>query len=489
MRTLLLERALYPASAAITPFDAWARAQRAAARDFLPLADQERQRFAALRDLLAFAGRETRHYAQVLAQVGIDPASIATAEDWARLPTTTKADLRRDFPDRQLARSHGGGRLRFSNTSGTTGQPLVLAQDLADINAKYASTMRSRLVAGVRPLGSQTRLTPNECQPCDPRDGLGAQAGCRAGSGCAHRFFVLLERRVLNPLVHRRTMLEPFRFGPSPVDHDGILDRIEASAPDILLIYPLFALALAKHLLRSGRRPPRLPGIIDFSGGLCTPGMRRLIGRAFQRRTSQCCGGCEFARYAGSCPQDPDRMHLAEGHCYVEAVRPDGSLCDDDELGTLLVTSLHSRAMPVLRLEAGDVGRITTQACTCGRHSRRLQHEGRIQALLRNADGRWVSARDVWDALLTVSGVELFQLWQRSPAEYDLRLLPEPGRAPDLGALDEALAQLLGAGAKVRQRQVAHIEPEGSGKLQLVKSTSFEDFRVASARRDVVPVN
>jgi hypothetical protein len=33
------------------------------------------------------------------------------------------------------------------------------------------------------------------------------------------------------------------------------------------------------------------------------------------------------------------------------------------------------------------------------------------------------------------------------------------------------------------------IEPEGSGKLQLVKSISFEAFRVASARRDTVPTN
>jgi phenylacetate-coenzyme A ligase PaaK-like adenylate-forming protein len=217
--------------------------------------------------------------------------------------------------------------------------------------------------------------------------------------------------------------------------------------------------------------------------------MRAQIEAAFGRRSVQCCGGCEFARYGAACPEDPDHLHLAETHCHLEVLRADGAPCAPGELGNVIVTSLHSRALPVLRLEPGDVGRLIEEPCACGRTSRRLQHEGRVQAMLRGVDGRWIGEREVWDALLALEGVALFQLRQVDAAEFDLDLLSAPHLALDEGEVRDRLAGLLGAHVRVRVRHVAGIAPESSGKLQLVKSRCFEDFRIASARREGVPVN
>ena len=63
--------------------------------------------------------------------------------------------------------------------------------------------------------------------------------------------------------------------------------------------------------------------------------MRARIEEAFGRPTAQGCGGCEFARYGASCPEDPDRMHIAETFCYVETLRPDGTPFDENEVGTI----------------------------------------------------------------------------------------------------------------------------------------------------------
>ena len=469
-----------PGLARYTSFTSWRTMQSMVEADFRPASERDTHRLEQLRELAAHAWSETLAYRELLDREGIHPDDIRSLEDFARIPVTTKSDLRQDFPERHLARGYRHAWLRYSNTSGTTGRPLVLIQDLDDICAKYAATLWSRRVGGVDPLGAQVRVTPNECQPC------------QEGSSAAARFFVLLERRILNPIFHRRQMLPPFWQQSAErgrVDPDSYLDRFETLAPDILVLYPLYALALARHLRRTGRRPPELPGIIDFSGGVCTSRMRQFIHDAFGRRTTQCCGGCEFARYGASCEQDPDRLHLAESHCYVEVVDPDGAICKPGQLGNLIVTSLHSRAMPTLRLEPGDVGRVITEPCSCGRSSRRLQHEGRIQALLRNSKDRWVTGREVWDRLLFVDGIDLFQLQQQSPADYLLLLQRSADIALDRTALDDALGELLGAKARVELREVDAIAPEASGKLQLVKSCTFEDFRVASARRDSVPTN
>ena len=108
---------------------------------------------------------------------------------------------------------------------------------------------------------------------------------------------------------------------------------------------------------------------------------------------------------------------------------------------------------------------------------------------MRTADGRWVSAREVWEALLFVKGVELFQLIQRDEKNYDLRILPKPGVRLDTDQLGSALEGLLGKKAKVQQTTVDRIDPEASGKLQLVKSATFEEFRPQSAREKRVPIN
>jgi phenylacetate-coenzyme A ligase PaaK-like adenylate-forming protein len=301
-----------------------------------------------------------------------------------------------------------------------------------------------------------------------------------------------MERNLVNPFIHRRTMLEPFWLGPQesgPVDYDRYLAEITALSPEVLSMYPLYGFLLAKHIRRTGQEPPAVSDLIDFSGGLVTPRMRTLIADVFGVPTAQSCGGCEFARYAASCRSSPDYMHILEEYCYVETVRPDGELCASGELGNVVVTSLHSRAMPIIRLEPGDVARIIDDPCACGRRSRRIQHGGRIQALIRSTDKRWVTAAEVWNKLLFVPGIELFQLVQRSPQRFHLRIVPEPDRALDQDILQHELQELLGKRARVEQEIVGGICPERSGKLQLVKSTTYQDFRPKQVRTQQVPVN
>ncbi len=487
MRSLVL-----PAAARFTRFDSWEQQRQLCEQDFEPLQQQRARQLERLRAILEHAYLQTTHTFELLNEVGLHPREVESFEAFCQVPVTTKDHLRRDFPNRQLARTHRSNWLRYSNTSGTSGRPLMLIQDLDDICAKYATLLRSRHVGGVDPFGPQLRVTPNECQPALP-DGTSPDRPCFFCGGFRQsRGYVFIEREVVHPLLHKRRMLEPFWHEPG---HSGLvefgryLDRIDAHDTHVLQLHPLYALAFAKHIRRSGRPPPRVSGAIDCSGALLPPKVRALVSETFGARMTQACGGCEFGRYAASCVDDPDRLHLAEGYDYVETVRPDGTPCEPGELGNVLATSLHSRAMPIVRIEPGDVARILDDPCRCGRKSRRIQHEGRIQSLMLNAEGRWVTARECWDALLPLEGVQLFQLEQHAPEHYSLRLVPEPGLPLPQDAIDESLEALLGSDARVDQRMVPAIDPEASAKLRLVKSSTYQAFRPAQVRDLRVPVN
>jgi len=497
MRKTFLNKLILPASSKLTPFKSWTFMQQMCALDYEPMERQRLERMSLIRDLLIHAYRETDLYRTKLDERGIEPIQVAYPNVFVQVPITTKSDLRDQFPSRQLARSHRQGWLRYSNTSGTTGHPLMLIQDVDDISQKYASILRSRQILSVDPMGSQVRITPNECQPSSPAgsraqwtDSIGSNGNSK---GRRASFFSFLERQVINPWFHRRHMMAPFWEGNHStlsVDYDSILDQLDRIRPEILTLYPLYGLLLARHLERTGRTPPQIGGIVEFSGGVSTPRMHEYIGRYFRARTAQSCGGCEFARYGSSCLSDPNRMHLAEGYCYVEAIRPDGTLCSPGELGNIIATSLHSWAMPVIRLEPGDVGRMIEDRCECGRRSRRLEHGGRLQSLIFNGDGRWVTGAEIWDRLMFVPGVSLFQLHQKSRHQYDLLLMLENGSTLDETALSDELRHLLGEDAKVNQQIVSHLVTEASGKLQLVKSNTFEQFRAgASSQRPSVPIN
>ena len=146
--------------------------------------------------------------------------------------------------------------------------------------------------------------------------------------------------------------------------------------------------------------------------------------------------------------------------------------------------------MPIIRLEPGDVGRLIDEPCACGRRSRRLEHGGRIQSLIRNAEGRWVTGAEIWDELLFVPGVELFQLQQHDEKRYTISVIESPDVPLRDTELRGALKSLLGKTAKTTIERVTAIAPAASGKLQLVKSSTFEEFRpqtAATAHR--VPVN
>jgi phenylacetate-CoA ligase len=93
-------------------------------------------------------------------------------------------------------------------------------------------------------------------------------------------------------------------------------------------------------------------------------------------------------------------LHLVETRTYFEIVDPQsGARLPEGLTGELAVTTLASRAMPLLRYRTGDTCQIEAEPCPCGSPLRRLRHRGRLGD--RIAVGRgWASQLEIEDVVL-----------------------------------------------------------------------------------------
>jgi phenylacetate-CoA ligase len=93
-----------------------------------------------------------------------------------------------------------------------------------------------------------------------------------------------------------------------------------------------------------------------------------------------------WSTMAGACGEG-EGLHLTtEGHAVLELVDPDTGEpleLEDGAGGELVWTHLRREASPLLRYRSGDLARIWTSPCRCGRSSPRVRIDGRLDDMLR----------------------------------------------------------------------------------------------------------
>src|SRR5207247_682417 len=146
-------------SASVAADRFWDRAAETMPRDAL-----ERLQVARVRSCVArLQASGAEFYRRRLADVS--PDDLGSIEDLARLPFTTKNDLREQYPFGLLA-APSGEIVRIHASSGSTGKPTVVAYTRADL-ALWANVLARGLVAGGR-----SRMAPAMRQEIEERMGV-----------------------------------------------------------------------------------------------------------------------------------------------------------------------------------------------------------------------------------------------------------------------------------------------------------------------------
>jgi phenylacetate-CoA ligase len=93
-----------------------------------------------------------------------------------------------------------------------------------------------------------------------------------------------------------------------------------------------------------------------------------------------------WSTMAGAC-EEGEGLHLTVGeHAVLELIDPDSGApleLADGASGELVWTHLRREASPLLRYRSGDLGRVWTSPCECGRSSPRIRIDGRRDDMLR----------------------------------------------------------------------------------------------------------
>lgn len=472
----VLRQLVFPLIEATTRSRFWSNYRRGVSFDHLG----DRQRHAVtdrrLHDLLAVAAQSAL-YRRRLTEAGLLNGAVAKTAPRAlleQLAPAGKEVYRRDFPD-GVACGAPRPDWRYTTTSGTLDRMTVVT-DFAKRDYLRSSELRVLQTA----LGADISVPTVEVPPnaCNAVCGLIDTApqtlrgylwhlvrsqrrlSAEARSDLRGRF----ERRVVLP----RTTLPPIEpAAPAQLVEvlDSLLGHAAAAEPLLLRAYPVYLVWLADRLRATGKRLPTLRRVFPF-GGMASPAMVARCEAGFGVPFTNVYGTSELGSAAASCGRSPG-MHIFEDQFIFEVLR-DGRPVAPGEIGRLVVTDLTNRAMPLIRYDIGDAGRLLGGPCPCGRRTARLEVLGRVQEVLDAPNGP-LPATAVADAFFADPAVANFRLEESSPGAFDLTLVAGPaGSAPQVEACKERFAALHGAVGRLRARVAAFIRPESSGKYRFV---------------------
>lgn len=301
-----------------------------------------------LRESIAYVGAYSLYYRRLWGRLDINPADIRTLDDLKKLPITTKSDLQTHndefhcVPPNEVC--------DWVTTSGTLGTPVTIAMTEGDVQ----------------------RLGRNE-------------ALSYATNGCTDhdlvQLTVTLDRRFMAGLAcwlgARELNMGQCRVGSGlPGLQWETTLRLK---PTTIMCVPSFLLKLVEHAQANG---------IDWQGS----SLRRAccVGEALRTPDGAWTKLGEkihavwpqldlYSNYASTemqtsfvdCPEHSGQ-HLKPEFIVVELLDDEGNTVPDGHVGEITITNLGVEGTPLVRFRTGDMAKLDTSPCPCGRNTPRL---------------------------------------------------------------------------------------------------------------------
>jgi len=333
-----------------------------------------------LRGLVRRVYEGSAFYRRLLRDRGIGPGSIRSTDDLERLPFTTKDDLRDNYPFGILSVPLSKV-VRIHTSSGTTGNPTVVAYTRRDLEIWSNCIARCLTMTGVTPEDIFQVIL-----------GYGLFTG---GLGFHYGAELIGAKVVPSSTGGTKRQVKLMRdFGVTAFTS-----------------IPSYALYLGETAIEMGIDPRKDLRIRTMSCGAepWSEGTREKLEELFGCMVFNSYGLSEVGGpgVAFECIEQ-DGLHVWSDHFLVEVVDPrTGEGLPPGEEGELVITTLTREAMPLIRYRTRDIAMILEgDACGCGRAHTRIS---------------WIKGRT--DDMIKVRGVNVFP----SQIEHALMRMPEVG--------------------------------------------------------------
>jgi phenylacetate-CoA ligase len=283
-------------------------------------------------------------------------------EHLERLPLLHKQAVR-ESPARFISETIAPSQLVDIRTSGTTGSPLTIYQTKHAVRFQWAVWWRHKTRFGIKP--GEPFLT------------FGARIPALGSSSAVpwRENLPIRQTYLVSSLLTGRAL-------------DRTIDMIRRRRFAYYTGYPSAMYVLARVLLDRAVSLETPPRMVFTGSDALTPTFRRVIEMAFAAPVSDNFGSAEMCGNLSQCPEG--KYHVDHELGIIELLPVEHT--KDSSLRRLVCTGLVNLAMPLIRYDLGDYGRIGNYRCSCGRSSPVLSSvEGRTEDFIRTPDGRLVS--------------------------------------------------------------------------------------------------
>ncbi len=298
-----------------------------------------------LRGVVTRVAASVPFYRRKLAEAGVRPEAIQSLADVRRLPFSTNADLRENYPAGLLAVPRNEV-ARLHTSSGTTGKPKALFFSRRDVD--QAAELIARCLV---------------------------MTGCTRGDVLQNMMtYGLFTGALVMHYGAEKAGLMVIPAGPGNSERQLLL--MQDFRTTVFHTTPSYALYLADFLEKAG---------VDARRDLAL--RKAFIGAEAHSEETRCkietaFGIDAYNSYGLSEMNGPgvafeceakQGMHLWEDHFLLEIIDPaTGEPRPDGERGELVLTTLNREAMPLLRYRSRDITAVIPEPCPCGRTHRRL---------------------------------------------------------------------------------------------------------------------
>ena len=392
----------------------------------LSRAEMEKLQLSRLQETVARVYEKVPYYRAKMDEKGVKPQDIQTLKDLAKLPFTTKQDMRDTYPFGLFAVPKDE-LVRIHASSGTTGKPTVVGYTRGDLDTWTDCVSRIACMGGA--------TEKDVAQICFGYGMFTGALGLHYG------------------LEKIGAAIVPSSTGNS----EKQLMYMKDFGTSLLVATPSYALRLAEVAREIGIDPKKDLGIkIALVGSeLLTDAMREEMHAVWGKdvKITSNYGMSELMGpgVSGECLEFCG-MHINEDYFIPEIIDSEtGEVLPAGEKGELVITCIKKEGLPLIRYRTKDITRLFYEQCACGRTTCRME----------NLSGRS-------DDMLKIRGVNVF------PGQIEEVVLS----VEELGPHYEIIVEREGYSDKLTVRVELNKETDSFAELQRIEKVTRNKLKV-----------
>jgi len=334
-----------------------------------------------LKKLIRHAYEKVPYYRKLFDSLKIKPEDIKEIEDLKLLPLTSKEQLQEASLKEKIAEDIDVRTCKYLSTSGTTGVPLKMFFTYRDSTLMNFSWARAYLASGMKPWYKMIAF-------------VGQKRVKEKKSWYEH--IGLWQRKEIS-------------LWDKP---DYWVKEIQDWKPEVLT-GNVMILKLLEDFVHQNQIRDISPEIIFHSSTLLDDFSRQSFRSTFLSKIEDIYGSDEAGCIAWECDKCKG-YHICSDMVIVEVLKDKKSVSPGEQ-GEVVITNLHSYAMPFIRYKQEDVVSLSKEKAVCGRGFPLLEDiKGRTDDFVILKNGQRIPPQPFYHCIIHVPGVKRWRIIQEN---------------------------------------------------------------------------